>query len=42
MRTLRNFLADESARSAIEYGLIVAGIAVPTIAIIQYIGMRLH
>ena len=39
---LRYFLADESAKSAIEYGLIAAGIAVPTIAIIQYLGAKFH
>jgi pilus assembly protein Flp/PilA len=42
MKTLRAFLADESGATAIEYGLIAAGISLAIIAIINGIGTRLN
>lgn len=36
------FLADESAATAIEYGLIAAGIAVAIIAIVNGLGTQLN
>ena len=38
---LRAFLKDESAATAIEYGLIAAGIAVAIIAVISGLGTKL-
>ena len=40
-RILRNFIADESGATAIEYGLIAAGISLAIIAIINGIGTKL-
>ena len=37
-RTFLNFLADESGATAIEYGLIAAGIALAIIAIVNGLG----
>lgn len=37
-RTLSNFLSDESGATAIEYGLIAAGIALAIIAIVNGLG----
>jgi pilus assembly protein Flp/PilA len=41
MKTIRRFLADESGATAIEYGLIAAGIAVVIITVVNGIGTRL-
>ncbi len=38
---VRRFLKDESGATAIEYGLIAAGIAVAVIAVVQGIGTKL-
>jgi pilus assembly protein Flp/PilA len=40
-RTFRRFLKDESGATAIEYGLICAGIAVALITILQNLGASL-
>jgi pilus assembly protein Flp/PilA len=42
MKTLREFLADESAATAIEYGLIAAGIALAIIAVVNGLGTKLN
>jgi pilus assembly protein Flp/PilA len=39
---LRKFFADETAATAIEYGLIAAGIALAIIAIINGLGSKLN
>jgi pilus assembly protein Flp/PilA len=39
--TIRRFLADESGATAIEYGLIAAGIAVVIITVVNGIGTKL-
>jgi pilus assembly protein Flp/PilA len=39
---LRQFLADENGATAIEYGLIAAGISVAVIAVVNNIGTKLH
>lgn len=39
--TLRKFAADESGATAIEYGLIAAGISVAIIAAVQGLGGKL-
>jgi pilus assembly protein Flp/PilA len=39
---LRNFLADESGATAIEYGLIAAGIALAIIAIVNGLGTKVN
>ena len=41
MRTLSRFLRDESDATAIEYGLIAAGISVVIIASVNLIGTNL-
>jgi pilus assembly protein Flp/PilA len=41
MKTIREFLADESGATAIEYGLIAAGIAIAIIAAVQGVGAKL-
>ncbi|WP_441235691.1 Flp family type IVb pilin [Bradyrhizobium sp. 930_D9_N1_4] len=41
MQTIRRFLADESGATAIEYGLIAAGIALAIIAVINNLGSSL-
>jgi pilus assembly protein Flp/PilA len=41
MKTIRKFLADESGATAIEYGLIAAGIALAIIAAVQGVGTKL-
>lgn len=41
MTFLKNFLNDESGATAIEYGLIAAGIAVAIIAAVQAVGTSL-
>jgi pilus assembly protein Flp/PilA len=40
-KTLKNFLADESAATAIEYGLIAAGIALAIITVVNGMGSKL-
>lgn len=42
MRTVSRFLRDESGATAIEYGLIAAGIAVAIIAAVQALGTGLN
>jgi pilus assembly protein Flp/PilA len=37
-----NFVADESGATAIEYGLIAAGISVAIIAVVQGLGTQLN
>ena len=39
---LRRFLKDESGATAIEYGLIAAGIAVAVIAVVNGLGSKLN
>jgi pilus assembly protein Flp/PilA len=41
MRTLRRFLKDETAATAIEYRLIAAGISLAIIAVINGLGTKL-
>jgi pilus assembly protein Flp/PilA len=41
MTLLRSFLADETGATAIEYGLIAAGIALAIIAAVQGVGTKL-
>jgi pilus assembly protein Flp/PilA len=38
---IRQFLADESGATAIEYGLIAAGISVAIIAVVSDLGTKL-
>ncbi len=40
-QTLKGFLRNESGATAIEYGLIAAGIAVAIIAVVQGLGTKL-
>jgi len=42
VRVFRNFLADESGATAIEYGLIAAGIALAIIATVNGLGAKLN
>jgi pilus assembly protein Flp/PilA len=42
MRKLTQFLRDESGATAIEYGLIAAGIAVAIIAVVNGLGDKLQ
>jgi pilus assembly protein Flp/PilA len=42
MKTLRRFLADESGATAIEYGLIAAGISLAIISVVNGIGSHLN
>jgi pilus assembly protein Flp/PilA len=42
MKTVRRFLADETAATAIEYGLIAAGISLAIIAIVNGMGTKLN
>ena len=42
MKTIRRFLADESGATAIEYGLIAAGIALAIIAVVNGLGGKLN
>ena len=39
---LSSFLKDETAATAIEYGLIAAGISVAIIAVVQGLGTKLN
>jgi pilus assembly protein Flp/PilA len=41
-KKIKAFLRDESAATAIEYGLIAAGISVAVIAVVNGIGTKLH
>jgi pilus assembly protein Flp/PilA len=41
-RTIEKFLRDESGATAIEYGLIAAGIAVAIIVAVQTVGSNLN
>ena len=42
LRVFKNFLADESGETAIEYGLIAAGIALAIITTINGLGTKLN
>ena len=42
MKTICQFLTDESGATAIEYGLIAAGISLAIIAIVNGLGTRLN
>jgi pilus assembly protein Flp/PilA len=42
MQTIRRFLADESGATAIEYGLIAAGISLAIISVINGLGAKLN
>ncbi len=42
MCLIRRFLADQSGATAIEYGLIAAGISVAIIAVVQGLGTSLN
>lgn len=41
-KLLRIFIADESGATAIEYGLIAAGIALAIIAVVNGLGVKLN
>ena len=41
MKIIRKFLADEAAATAIEYGLIAAGIAIAIIAAVNGLGTKI-
>ena len=41
MAVLKSFLRDESGATAIEYGLIAAGISVAIITVVQGLGTKL-
>jgi pilus assembly protein Flp/PilA len=41
MTTLKRFVKDESGATAIEYGLIAAGISVAIIAVVNALGTQL-
>jgi pilus assembly protein Flp/PilA len=42
IRTLKAFLKDENAATAIEYGLIAAGISVAIISVVKGLGTKLN
>jgi pilus assembly protein Flp/PilA len=42
MKTLAKFVKDESGATAIEYGLIAAGISVAIIAVVNTLGTKLN
>jgi pilus assembly protein Flp/PilA len=42
IRMLRDFLADETGATAIEYGLIAAGISLAIIAVVNGLGSKLN
>jgi pilus assembly protein Flp/PilA len=42
MERIKNFFSDESGAAAVEYGLLVAGIAVVIIVAVQLIGTNLN
>jgi pilus assembly protein Flp/PilA len=39
---LRQFMADESGATAVEYGLIAAGISIAIISVVNGLGTKLH
>jgi pilus assembly protein Flp/PilA len=41
LQTFRRFTRDEQGATAIEYGLICAGIAIAIIAVLQSLGLKL-
>ena len=41
-KLLKDFIADESGTTAIEYGLIAAGISLAIIAVVNGLGTRLN
>ena len=41
-KVLQDFLSDESGATAIEYGLIAAGIALAIIAVVNGLGTKLN
>ena len=41
-KSITRFIRDDSAATAIEYGLIAAGIAVAIIAVVQALGTNLN
>jgi pilus assembly protein Flp/PilA len=41
-KLLKNFIADESGATAIEYGLIAAGISLAIIAVVNGLGAKLN
>jgi len=41
MRVVRSFLQDESGATAIEYGLIAAGISIAIITVVSGLGTKL-
>ena len=42
MKTLKRFAKDQSGATAIEYGLIAAGISVAIITVVQGLGTKLN
>lgn len=42
MKTVKAFVADTSGATAIEYGLIAAGISVAIVAVVQGLGSKLN
>jgi pilus assembly protein Flp/PilA len=42
IQVIKNFIADESGATAIEYGLIAAGISLAIIAVVNGIGTKLN
>lgn len=42
LQLFKNFIADESGATAIEYGLIAAGISLAIIAVVNGIGAKLN
>jgi len=42
MKLLKSFLADQSGATAIEYGLIAAGISVAIIVVVNGLGTKLN
>jgi pilus assembly protein Flp/PilA len=42
MKIFRKFLADETGATAIEYGLIAAGISLAIIAVVNGLGSKLN
>ena len=42
LRTLKAFVKDETAATAIEYGLIAAGISVAIISVVKGLGTKLN
>ena len=42
MSTMQRFFEDESGATAIEYGLIAAGISIVIIAVVQGLGTKLN